>query len=368
MNHRWMSVLVVTTLASLALPEHSVAQPPSTAARGTPRQTVINVELLAGADGGALHSQAWAKLFEDWDVSLVVRRGLVDDKPDLSEKTVGTLRYVTLVGKLDRTGQVEFPNRKYTRAQQRELKEWIDELRTYGIQGTPEGKPLWGLSKPQFEDVFQAISTPLTVPVEGLTLPEAIEKLELPAKYPLRWTTEAEAPFRKLGANSTVRQEVAGFSRATALAILLNDRGFGFRPGRTPQGTLELVVQPIADDPLEQWPVGWPPQRQVPQLVPGMFVMTNIEFEKAPASEILEIAAGLSETPIFVDFAGLDQQQIDLTKVQVQQPLKKTTWSLALRYLLVPQKLNREYWQDEGGRGFVWITPIGRRPRPAVQP
>lgn len=345
-----------------------LAQPQPTAIDDRPRSTVINVEILAGADGGALHSQAWAKLFEGWDVSLVIRRGLVDDQPDMKEKTVGTLRYVTLIGKLDRTGQIAFPDHKFTRAQQRELKEWLDELKTYGIQGAPAGKPLWGLSKPQFEDLFHAISAPLQQPVLDLVLPEAIEKLQLPVKYPLRWSTQAEQQFRQQAGQARVRQEVSSLSCATALAIMLNDHGFGFRPNRTPQGTIELVVNPLADDPLEQWPIGWPPQQQVPHLVPGMFEMTNIEFESAPLNEVLEIASGLSETPIYIDYAQLAKQQIDINKVLVQQPLKKTTWSLALRYLLVPKKLNREYWQDEAGKGFVWITPIGKSMRPTTEP
>lgn len=358
----WILVLVGS---GMLLPNASAQTPPGSAV-DAPRSTILNIELLAGADGGALHAQAWGKLFEDWDVSLVVKRGLVDDRPDIKEKTVGTLRYVTLIGKLDRAGDIAFPEHKFSRGQQRELKEWLDELKTYGIQGTPAGKPLWGLSKPQFEELFTAISEPLKQPVINLSLPAAIEQLQLPVKYPLRWSTEAEAQFRNLRTENTVRQEVAGLSCATALAILLNDRGFGFRPNRTPQGSIELVVLPVSEDPLEQWPIGWPPQQQVPHLLPGMFVMTNIEFEKAPVSDILEIASGLSETPILVDHAALLKQQIDLTKIEVQQPLKKTTWSLALRYLLVPKKLNREYWQDEGGRGFVWITPIGKPARPGV--
>jgi len=365
--HAWQkSGWMIVLMGSGMLLSQVSAQSPPKSAVDAPRSTIINIELLAGADGGALHAQAWGKLFEDWDMSLVVKRGLIDDQPDIKEKTVGTLRYVTLIGKLDRAGNIAFPEHKFSRSQQREFKEWLDELQTYGIQGSPAGKPLWGLSKPQFEELFNAISDPLAQPVIELSLPEAIEKFQLPVKYPLRWSTESEAEFRKLGPENTVRQEVAGLSKATALAILLNDRGFGFRPNRTPQGSLELVVGPRSEDPLEQWPIGWPPQQQVPHLLPGMFVMTNIEFEKAPVSEILEIAAGLSETAILLDHAALARQQIELSKILVEHPLKKTTWSLALRSLLVPKKLNREYWQDEAGRGFVWITPIGKAARPAT--
>lgn len=343
------------------------AQPSNLTADGV-RSTILEVELLSGADSGALHAQAWGQLFDRWNISLVIRRGLVDDKPETSEKINGTLRTVRLIGRLERDGQLQFQERRFSRGQSTELKEWLDELKTYGVQGAPSGKPLWGLTKPQFEALYASLSVPLKGEVFGDTLPVAIEKLALPSEYPLRWSTAAEKAFVALGPQNLVRQRLTGFTTATALAVLLNDRGFGFRPNRTPAGAIELLVDRRADDPLEQWPVGWPAQKQVPQLLPGMFVMMNISLQDDPALPILEVASEVTKTPILIDYASMARSGVDMQQLRVSHPLKKTTWSLALRAILVPNKLNREYWQDEAGRGFVWITTIGK-PRPgATQP
>ena len=33
-----------------------------------------------------------------------------------------------------------------------------------------------------------------------------------------------------------------------------------------------------------------------------------------------------------------------------------TSWSYALRQIVVPHHLTQELWQDEAGRAFVWVT------------
>jgi hypothetical protein len=94
--------------------------------------------------------------------------------------------------------------------------------------------------------------------------------------------------------------------------------------------------------------------------MPGMFAMTEIELDRASLTELLPAAGELTGTPMLLDYAELSRRQVDPATVMVKHPFKKTTWSLALRAMLVPQKLNREYWQDEAGRAFVWITAVGK--------
>jgi hypothetical protein len=358
---------VVWALACLAaLPV--CAQPPATKSAAGATKTVLNVELLTGADGGALHAQDWRTVFEQLDVAVTIRRAVLDDKPDIKERAVGTLRYVTVIGQLDRQGRLVFTTATFTRADAAGLKEWLNDLKTYGSQGKPEGQPLWGLSKTQFEALYLALSERLEDELQGMTLDQALTALRLPAAYPVRWSVAAREHAAKLGERRTVRQSVAGFSKATALAIALNDRGLGFRPNRTPGGTLEVVIEPQSADRFELWPVGWPLRQQAPTLMPGLFVMTNIELKQESLADVLEAAADLTDAPILLNYSELDRRQVDVSALKASHPLKKTTWSLALRAILVPQKLNREYWQDESGRAFVWITPIGKERAPPGKP
>ena len=89
-----------------------------------PRVTFIEIKLLAGADGGALHSQQWLKAIEPLDVSLQIQKPSLDDKPEVREREVGTIRYVTVVGRLDRSGKIEFPGRSFSLSDGPKLKDF----------------------------------------------------------------------------------------------------------------------------------------------------------------------------------------------------------------------------------------------------
>lgn len=349
----WLLLLLVFPVVLAA---QTTSPNPTTA----PMKTLLEVVLLNSPEGGALHSQDWRSAFEQLDVRVSIRRPVLDDKPEVQERIVGTLRYVTVIGIIDRQGRLVFSGRTFTRNEMARLKEWLDELTTYGAQGSPHDQPLWGLSRSQFEKLYAALMEACPTELQGQPLIAAVKALEIPAAYPVRWSTEALSLLQRLGENATVRQPVAGFSKGTSLAIALNDRGFGFRPNRTPAGSIELLIEPQTDDRQTMWPVGWPLQRQTAQALPGMFVFTNIQLQQEPLADVLAAVSDLTETPILVDYAALARRQLDLSTLRATHPLKKTTWSLALRAILVPQKLHREYWQDEAGRAFVWITTIGK--------
>ncbi len=364
LHHCRSLAVLILSLGILSFPDAPTSAQEAASGVGAVRSTTVNVELLSRSEGGAVHAQEWGRVFEKLEVSLVIRRGLPGDMPELKETVRGTLRTVTLIGRLERNGDISFPGKTIRRSDTPALQEWMNELKTYGAQGAPVGKPLWGLSKPQFEALFAALATPTKADVVDKTLPVAIEALELPAAYPLRWSSRAEQQFRNLVADNTARQSITGFTTATALAVILNDRGFGFRPNRAPDGTIELVVEPLTDEPPNHWPIGWPTQKQVPELLPGMFAFANIAFRDWTLAELVRHSSEATKDPVVVDYAALNRDEPDWMNLRFRHTFRKTTWSLALRYALVPEKLNREYFQDEAGRGFVLITTIGKPRRP----
>ncbi len=317
--------------------------------------TVIEFELLQSEGGGGLHGQQWLKVLEPLDVSLRVRKPILGDKPEMKEREAGKTRYVTAIGTLDRSGNLVFPDRSFSLSDATKLKEWIDELRTYGVKGTPVGKSLWGLSEEQFAGLFDGLLNKVDFETENLPLKQAVSKLPLPTAFPVRWNSEAVEKLAKLGDKAQVRQELKGFSVALALALSLSDNGFGFRPNRTPSGVIELLIEP-RNTKLEQWPIGWPVQKATFKAAPKLYAMVPIELADVELSDVLTAISELAETPILIDYAELEAKQIDLEKIKVSFPRKMTTWSLALRQLVVPKRLTRELWQDEAGRVFVWIT------------
>ncbi|HEX6984037.1 MAG TPA: hypothetical protein VF170_01615, partial [Planctomycetaceae bacterium] len=351
--------------------------------RFNPSRTTLRIELLMRGDGAAVDAQHWSRTLAGLGYPARIRQPIRDDQPEVSESTRGPLRFVSVIGTLDNRGNLVFPGRTFTPGQGAELKEWLDELKTYGAQGSPEGRPLWGLDRSQFEAVYQALSQPVEVDVTGLPLADALAKLPLPAGHPLRFTAAAKEALDAPGATSGVSQSVAGLTVGTGLAFVLHEHGLGFRPERTPEGTIELSVVPLpesesspSDAPLVVWPVGWeieeptkergapavkdkdavPPNRV--QIAPTLFAMAEIGFQNVPVTEALAAAEAATGVPMLLDRRAVAAAGIDLSKARATLPARRTSWSLALRYVTSPNRLRHDLRRDERGNPLVRVTPI----------
>src|SRR5262249_38207384 len=105
-----------------------------------PNRTVVEIELLQTDNGGTLYAHQWQKILLPMELGdFKVRHPTQGEKPELKERQSGLTRYVTAIGILDRTGQISFPDRTFTTSDTAKLKEWINELKTYGVLGTPSG-------------------------------------------------------------------------------------------------------------------------------------------------------------------------------------------------------------------------------------
>lgn len=366
-------------------------RPTTTAAtdRFDPSHTTVRVELLMEAENGGLEAQQWSKTLADFGYPARIRRPVLDDKPGISESSRGPLRTVTVVGTLDGRGGLAFPGRRFARDEAASLKEWLDELKKYGAQGSPEGKPLWGLSKSQFEAVYAALARPVTTDTTGLTLDEALAKLPLPKEYALRFNAAAKSEA-DLAQGTRVSRSVAGLTAGTGLAFVFNEFGLGFRPERTPEGGIDLLVEPLpaptkptAEDdekPLVYWPVGWDvkedtaPASKKPvrdedavlpnrlQLAPSLFAVREIGFDKAPLAEVFAAAEEATGMPVLLDRAGVEAAGVNLAKARFSQPAKRTMWMIALGSATFPNRLRHDLRRDEAGHPLVWVSPsrVGR--------
>lgn len=328
---------------------------PEAATKPATKNTIIEFELLQGTDGSGLHSQQWLKTLEPLNVSIRIHRPQLDEKPDLKQRDTGNTRYITAVGTLTASGKIEFPSQSFGLGDAAKLKAWIEELRAYGIQGSPQGQPLWGLTKEQFTRLYDSLVKPIAFETLDQPVSQVVAKLPLPPQHPIHWSADSMQALAKRGDGAKVRQELKGLSVATALSVALNDTGLGFRPNRTGSGDIELKVEP-RDLKSDQWPVGWPVQRQTFKAAPKLYAMVPVELADVELLDVLNAISQLSETPVLIDYNELDSKQIHLDKIKVSFPRKTTTWTIAIRQVIAPQKLTSEIWQDEAGRVFVWIT------------
>lgn len=322
------------------------------------KTTILTVELVTGKDGAAQSAQEWAQAFERLGLSIRIRSQLADEKPEIKDKQLGFTRMVTVVGKLERNGRIVFPERSFSLSESAKLKEYLDELKTYGAQGKPDGKPLWGLSEAQFAGLYSALAVKVQNDVEDLPLTEALGKLGLPAKYPLRMTTASNDWLRsEFPELPPVRHRVTGMTCGTALSIVLNGYGLGCRPLRTPAGTMELVIDPLKVT-KDAWPIGWDLKQTNQKTAPKLFEFIPADLEDAKLADVLNAVAVKTGIPVQVDHYRIEAKGIDINELAVTYPPRKTTWSLLLKGVTNPHKLTRRLRIDELGQPFLWVTVL----------
>lgn len=343
----------------------AIAQEPPTAARKVADTrpdkvptTLIQLELLTGPEANALKAADWQKACDQLKIPCTIRRGLQDDQPGITEKKRGdSFRQLQVVGRLDKTGRLVFADRAFAPGESRRLAEWIEELKTYGAQGTPEGQRLWGLSEKQFTSVMESLSKPLAIETQEVPLREVLTGFQFAERHPLRWTAQAEQKRSQLDPAATCAQSVRGFTQGTALALVLADVGLGFRPRRLPDGSIDLAVVELEDS-ARVWPIGWYRNVAPADAAPPLFVFREIHFSEIDIEGVLAASTAVTGIPVLVDRPNLRSKQIDLATHDVDFPLRRTTWAQAYDRILGKATCKYELLIDEAGRPFVWITSL----------
>jgi hypothetical protein len=304
-------------------------------------------------------AQKWGRLFSRLGVSMKTRTATLGDKTEINERKIGRFRQVKVVAKLERNGQLRISSkRSFTLSDAEKVKQWIEELTIYGAQGSPDGKPAFGLNPTQFGSIYAVLSLPIEVELQGLKLEEALAKMALPQKYPLRMSASSAEVLRKQRQPALVRGSFNGLSKGVVLAAMLNEFRLGFRPLRSPTGTIELVVEPLAAG-KDHWPVGWPPKENNLKTAPNLYKRVPIDIKDVPLNDVLNAVAAKSGVRILIDYYELGGEGIDpAEKLVSYTAAERKSWSLLLKGVTTPLKLARELRIDEQEQAFVWITSL----------
>jgi hypothetical protein len=343
---------------------------PSTPADTASSDTRISLEIFTGTEGVGYHAQQWESVFDHAGVLARIHTQMSGDKISIREKQYGKLREVALVGKLERDGSLTFPGHKFARSQSAAFEEWLRELKTYGAQGSPSGKELWGLSREQFDAMTKALAVPVEEEVAGLPLEDAIRALGLPEEYPFRFSVGAQHTTLAMPGvkKQPGRLQVRGISHGSALALVLSQYGLGFRPNRTPAGKLELVGL-RTEDGQALWPIGWDiPEGTYPATVaPKLFQQTKVDLKDQKLMDVLNAIADRTGVPVRVDYPAIAARRLDLDTILVSASGEHMTWNRLLTTITTPSLLLANIRTDEAKKPFVWITSVKNAPPPRVK-
>ncbi len=325
-------------------------------------RTELSVDLLLPRrQSNPLAGQKWASIFKDLGVYIRVRQRQANDTVGVEQFVYGTVRRVKVTGQIDRSGNIVLPDKTFRINDTEKLKEWIRELQLYGAQGAPQGQPLWGLKKAEFKKLYEKLAETVDHNTSGLSLTESIRLLDLPEEYPLKFSAATRSHLSTLERQQKLfplKHDLRNFAKGTALAMILRGYSLSFSPRRLPDESIELNIEPY-DEADNSWPIGWDPAPlglKRLTLAGKMYRSTIIEIHDLPISQLIPKVQHETELDLYIDPLAISSASLNLDKLIVNFPRKRTSWSLCLRTVLAQVKLVQQLRVDENNRPFIWVT------------
>ena len=110
----------------------------------------------------------------------------------------------------------------------------------------------------------------------------------------------------------------------------------------------------------ESWPIGWPTDKKARQLAPQLFEFLDVDIQRQPLADVLEVLQPRIEIPMLLDHDGCARHRVDPARAIVSIPAGRSFYQRILSSILVQSMLTSEIRQDEIGNPFLWITPVKR--------
>jgi hypothetical protein len=310
---------------------------------------------LVGDRAAAAAFQEWSKALGKGGIADVrIRSGSEDElKPSLENTGTPERSAYRVTGVVLSREELLLPGGRYQRGDIGRLKLWLDDLGQNGPANQRPAKVAFGLTQPQFEATYKALSKPLATTTRGVARSEAFEKIIKPLAIPVVFSGGSASD---LGSDK-VEDELNDLTAGAALAALLRPAGYCLVP-RVLGGQLEISVVKSRPDLNEIWPIGAPPEKTAQELLPSLMEFLNVNVQNVSAATAAEAIAKRLKAPAIYDRVGLARHGIDPDKKMVSLPNARTTHSLALKKILYQAGLKYEIRVDEGGTPFIWISTI----------
>ncbi len=274
------------------------------------------------------------------------------DKVGVDVRGTESSRVYVVTGMLDSKNELVLPGGRYTVNQAGAAARWLRELGERG-PGKPSEPTAFGLSPRQLEQVRKELSTAVDVSTQGKDRADAARKIAAGLSLALRLDASSLEALK----GDPVAEDLSGLSAGTALACVLRPAGLCLVPRVGASGRVELAVRPSREA-QEAWPVGWPPEKPVPEVLPTLYESFNANIDNAPVSRVLDALGKRLKAPVLCDHNAMARHGVEPEKTTVSSPRARTTYNNLLRKVLSQAKLKYEVRVDEAGQPLLWITTI----------
>lgn len=313
----------------------------------------VQVELVGDAAGSAMAFQGWLQALGKAGIPNVrIRSAEPTDKVGVQvHGSQDTVLYV-VTGVVLSNEELQLPCGRIKRSDLGRLKRWLDELAEQGPTDRRPAKTAFGLTAEQFDKLRENLGQAVDFPTLAVARNQVVEKISQRAGL----TLSMDAETREAVGDDKLEEELEGVACGTALACALRPSGLSLVP-RMASRQIGLSVVKARPD-LEIWPIGWPPDKPIQELVPELYEFRNVSLDKVPAVRALQAIGQRLKLPILYDHNALARHGVDPAKAMVTLSRSRTNYSLALRKFLFQAGLKFEVRVDEAGKPLLWISTV----------
>ncbi len=320
-------------------------------------QARTRLEIFADDSVPATTQHEWAQVLAAAGVEDVRITGKTTLKK-VEIETAGTReRQVYLVtGMLNSAGDLVLPGVRFRLSEARAVARWLKDLAEKGPpdqrEKEREKESGAGLTEKQAELLHAALSPAVGFSTRGASRADAFRKIA--DKLAIRLAIPSGLLEKMEG--DKLAEELSGLSSGTALACLLRPAGLCVVPKA--EGNVPELAVVVVGPGLKTWPVGWPPRKPSPKVLPALADEFNANVQGVSLPTVLEAVSKRLGVPILLDHYALAQRGIDPEKAVVNVPPSRTTHDRLLRKILLQAQLRMELRLDEADHPFLWVTTI----------
>ena len=304
-----------------------------------------------------INAQRWGKVFQQLGLVVTFRDGRPGERTQIANVPQQEPPTTSIIGLMEPDGRILIRDKKYSINDPQPLADLVQQVSEYGAAGPPDRSPQWGLTDEQFAFVTQQLSVPVSDQVKPRTAVEAIDSLQLPSVFQVRFADSArEQAFAVADIQPDALAQLVGMSKGTAMAIVLAQFGLGFRPlaGERPGYYIIEIHAGGENDNL--WPVGWKTKETLFSINPALFKAVEFELEAVELKGLIAVIADRIGLSCFYSNNRLQAAGIDPEKLTYSRKRDKVSPSRMLTLLGDKFKMGLDVRCDEAGQCFLWVT------------
>mgnify|MGYP003381004918 CR=1 FL=1 len=323
----------------------------------TPPRRTLDVEVLIQSQPAyRINAQEWGRVFQQLGYSVKFREPRGGEGPRVEDQDRDDYLSTRVVAAMAADGTIRVGKQKFDTEMTQPLVLALEEIRKHGAKGPPDSSPTWGLTDDQFKDVVQLLAAPVESPVELQSSVLAIESIGLPGNMKMKFTDAArEKAFGTRPETAPAALELQGFTKGSAIAIVLSQYGLGFRPRYIAPGHFDIEID-RGNESSNQWPIGWKPEQSFSEILPAYFRAIPLDVEDVNINALVGAISEKMAVPYFSSASALQAKGLDINALKYTRKNDRISPARLLTAIGDKTDLGFDVRVDEAGKMFLWVT------------